>query len=134
MVGENDRKPLLIYPIDEGNFRDDRYQMKKIKGWHRALALLSPFFFCLEGGIMQVQSGEVYRHFKGKFYYVMAVAQDSETLEKVIVYQHLDHTKGVWTRKESSFLEEIPAREDNVTGQKHRYERIDNLEEYNLVK
>lgn len=51
MVGENDRKPLLIYPIDEENFRDDRYQSKKTKGWHRAFKRsFQPFFFCLEGG------------------------------------------------------------------------------------
>lgn len=83
---------------------------------------------------MQVKQGEVYRHFKGKFYYIVAIAQDCETLERVIVYQHLDDTKGIWTRKETSFLESIPKRDDNVTGQKHRFERIDNLEEYRLGK
>ena len=30
------------------------------------------------------------------------------------------------------FLEEIPERPDNVTGQKFRCERIDNLAQYNL--
>ena len=136
MVGENERKHLLISPIDEVNTSGKTViKIRKIKDGTVHLALLLPFFFCLEGGEkMQVKQGEVYRHFKGTFYYIVAIAQDCETLERLIVYQHLDDTKGIWTRKETSFFEEIPKRDDNVTGQKHRFERIDNLEEYHLGK
>lgn len=80
----------------------------------------------------EVKEGEVYRHFKGKFYYVICVGMDSETKERIIVYRHLDNSGKICTRSEEMFLEEIPERPDNITGQKHRFEKIDNLEKYNL--
>ena len=80
----------------------------------------------------EVKEGEVYRHFKGTFFYIICVAQDSETCERIVVYRHLDNTKGIWTRNEKMFLEEIPERPDNVTRQKHRFERVDNLTDYYL--
>jgi len=80
----------------------------------------------------EVNAGEIYRHFKGPFYYVMCVGLDSETRERMVVYQHLDGTKEICVRPEKMFLEEIPARPDNVTGQKCRFERIDNLKDYNV--
>lgn len=81
---------------------------------------------------MEVKQGEVYRHFKGQFHYIVAIALDSETMERVVVYQHLDGTGEIWTRPEEMFLEEIPERSDNVTGQRHRFEKVDNLEKYHL--
>lgn len=42
-----------------------------------------------------VEIGKVYRHFKGNY---------------------------LWVRPEKMFLEEIPERPDNITGQKHRFE------------
>lgn len=81
---------------------------------------------------MQVKEGEIYRHFKGTFQYIICVGLDSKTKERIVVYRHLDDTGMIWTRPESMFLEEIPPRDDNITGQKHRFERIDNLKDYNL--
>lgn len=78
----------------------------------------------------KVMEGEVYRHFKGKFYYIMCVALDSETRERIVVYRHLDDSGQICTRSEEMFLEKIPVRSDNVTGQQRRFERIDDLEKY----
>lgn len=83
---------------------------------------------------MKVKQGEIYRHFKGPFYYIICVGLDSETRERIVVYQHLDSSGMICTRPESMFLEEIENRSDNMTGQKHRFERIDNLEKYNLIR
>ena len=72
-----------------------------------------------------VQIGKVYRHFKGNYYFVENVAYDSETKERMVVYKPLyDREDGrfIWVRPEKMFLEEIPERPDNVTGQKHRFE------------
>ncbi len=80
----------------------------------------------------KVKEGEVYRHFKGKFYYVICVGLDSETRERIVVYRHLDNSGEICTREEKMFLEEIPQRQDNITGQKCRFERIDNLTDYYL--
>ncbi len=79
----------------------------------------------------EVKEGEVYRHFKGPFYYVICVGLDSETRERIVVYRHLDNSGMICTRPEKMFLEEIPERPDNVTGQKCRFELIENLHEYN---
>lgn len=80
----------------------------------------------------EVKEGEVYRHFKGPFYYVICVGLDSETRERIVVYRHLDNSGNICTRSEKMFLEEIPERPDNVTGQKFRFERIDNLAQYKI--
>lgn len=82
----------------------------------------------------EVKEGEVYRHFKGKFYYIICVGLDSETKERTVVYRHLDNSGNICIRSEKMFLEEIPERPDNVTGQKHRFELINNLAEYNCNK
>lgn len=66
-----------------------------------------------------------YMHFKGNKYLVETIAKDCETLEDVVVYRQLygDQTR-LWVRKLQNFLEEIPERKDNVTGQKHRFELV----------
>lgn len=73
----------------------------------------------------KVQTGKVYRHFKGNYYFVENVAYDSETQERMVVYRPLyerEDGKQLWIRPEKMFLEEIPERPDNITGQKHRFE------------
>ncbi len=74
----------------------------------------------------KVEAGKKYRHFKGHVIEVVAVARHSETLENMVVYKHLGSDE-YWTRPEEMFLEEddISTRPDNVTGQKHRFELIE---------
>ena len=77
-----------------------------------------------------VNIGKVYRHFKGNYYFVENVAYHSETQERMVVYKPLykrDDSKNIWVRPEKMFLEEIPKRPDNITGQKHRFELVENL-------
>ena len=50
-----------------------------------------------------------YRHYKNKFYEVIGVARDADTLEEFVVYKALydDPEFGkdaLWTRKKDSFL------------------------------
>ena len=71
-----------------------------------------------------VEIGKTYRHFKGTYHQVLNVALDSETQERMVLYNHKDDGQ-VWVRPEKDFLEEIPERADNITGQKHRFEKID---------
>lgn len=73
----------------------------------------------------KVETGKVYRHFKGNYYFVENVAYDSEIQERMVVYRPLYERKDgkqLWIRPEKMFLEEIPERPDNITGQKHRFE------------
>ena len=77
-----------------------------------------------------VKIGKVYRHFKGNYYYVENVALDSETQERIVVYKPIYDREDspIWVRREKMFLEEIPERSDNITGQKHRFELCENIE------
>ncbi len=72
----------------------------------------------------EVQVGKIYRHFKGNYYFVEDIALDSETQERMVIYKPLCERSDskIWVRREKMFLEEIPERKDNVTGQKHRFE------------
>ena len=73
----------------------------------------------------EVKVGKVYRHFKGNYYFVQEVAYDSETKQRMVIYKPLyerEDGRKVWVRAESMFLEIIPERPDNITGQKHRFE------------
>ena len=78
----------------------------------------------------QVKIGKVYRHFKGNYYFVENVALDSENKERMVVYKAIyDRPDSqIWVRPEKMFLEEIPERPDNITGQKHRFEIVNDIE------
>lgn len=79
----------------------------------------------------EVKIGRVYRHFKGNYYFVENIAYDSETKERLVVYKSLyprDDGRSIWVRPEKMFLEEIPERQDNITGQKHRFELANDIE------
>lgn len=84
-----------------------------------------------------VEIGKVYRHFKGNYYFVEDVAYDSETKERMVVYKPLynrEDNRQLWVRPEKMFLEEIPERPDNITGQKVRFELVNDLEKYNKLE
>lgn len=79
----------------------------------------------------EIKVGKVYRHFKGNYYFVENIAYDSETKERIVVYRRLyekEDGRLVWVRPEKMFLSEIPERLDNITGQKHRFELVTDLE------
>lgn len=81
--------------------------------------------------IDEVKIGKVYRHFKGNYYFVLDVAYDSETKERIVIYRRLyekEDGRSTWVRPEKMFLSEIPERPDNITGQKHRFELVTDLE------
>lgn len=81
----------------------------------------------------KVQTGKVYRHFKGNYYYVQEVGLSSETKERLVIYRALyDRSDSqVWIRPEKMFLEEVDKnRKDNLTGQKYRFEIAEDLDAY----
>jgi hypothetical protein len=45
-----------------------------------------------------------HRHYKGGLYRLIGVAKHSETLEPLVVYEHLwPHAPGLWVRPEAMF-------------------------------
>lgn len=84
----------------------------------------------------EVKIGRVYRHFKGNYYFVEDVAYDSETKERMVVYKPLYKREDghmLWVRSEKMFLESIPERPDNITGQKVRFELVEDIQK-NYIK
>ncbi len=84
----------------------------------------------------KVKIGRVYRHFKGNYYFVENIAYDSETKERMVVYKPLyerEDGKNIWVRPEKMFLEKIPERKDNITGQKVRFELATDIEKNYLI-
>ena len=51
--------------------------------------------------------GSIYQHYKGSLCKVIGVALHSESLEEMVVYQHLDEEKLIWVRPLKMFLENV---------------------------
>lgn len=49
----------------------------------------------------------VYRHYNGGLYQAWGVGRHSETLEEMIVCQHLDESCGLWVRPRTMFEETV---------------------------
>ena len=76
--------------------------------------------------MVQIKQGNIFRHFKGKYYIIECIAADANTNAFIIVYRALYGNKDIWCRTLENFLESINvSREDNVTGQIRRFERVD---------
>ena len=73
----------------------------------------------------EVKVGDIYRQFKGNYYYVEGVDYDSENIERMVVFRRLldrGDGKNLWVRSEAMLLSHIPKRADNITGQTIRFE------------
>lgn len=72
---------------------------------------------------MNIEVGKKYRHFKGHIVEVIAIGTNTETMEEMVVYKHLEQNK-IWIRPLKMFADtgDVSSRTDNVTGQKTRFE------------
>ena len=70
----------------------------------------------------EIQIGRVYRHFKGDYYVVEAVAHDSETGEAVVIYRKLYADGGLWVRPMAMFLELVDKKKYPDATQEYRFE------------
>lgn len=90
--------------------REKDYRLAKEKACSMARA----------GGIMI--DVDKYKHFKGFTYFVIGTATHSTTKDLMVLYK--DEQDTMWVRPISEFFDDVSDREDNVTGQKIRFEKL----------
>ena len=75
----------------------------------------------------EVRTGQIYRHFKGGLYQIIAVATHSETNERYVVYQALYGGMDVWVRPYDMFIGEVDHMKYPDVQQKYRFELMNTL-------
>lgn len=75
--------------------------------------------------MQEIQLGRVYRHFKGDYYLVEAVAHDSETGTPCVIYRKLYGDGGLWVRPLSMFLSKVDQEKYPDAQQEYRFELQD---------
>ena len=67
---------------------------------------------------------EVYRHFKGNMYQILAIAADSETGKPCVVYQAMYGEFKIYVRDLEMFLSETDKEKYPQAGQQYRFEKV----------
>lgn len=66
--------------------------------------------------------GRIYRHFKGDYYLVEALAKDSETGGEMVVYRKLYGDGGLWVRPLAMFASPVDRKKYPQTNQEFRFQ------------
>ena len=73
------------------------------------------------------KKGDVFLHFKGKYYYVLMLAHHSETDGIMVVYQALYGVNKICCRPLNMFMSEVDHEKYPDVAQKWRFELVGNL-------
>ena len=72
-----------------------------------------------------VKPNTKYRHFKGHVVEVVLLAKDTESLEDLVVYKHLDKNE-YWVRPLDMFLSKVDKEKYPDIKQEYRFEEVNN--------
>ena len=62
----------------------------------------------------EIHVGEIYTHYKGNTYRILAIGKHTETMEEMVVYSPIDEPNKVWVRPKSMWFDIID-KEKNIT-------------------
>lgn len=71
----------------------------------------------------EIRVGDIYKHFKGTYHKVIAIAKDATSLNEVVVYTHED-TGEVWVRDKAEFLSLVDKKKYPNVLQEYRFELV----------
>lgn len=72
-----------------------------------------------------IQVGKKYKHFKGNYYYTIAIAKHSETDELYVVYKALYGKQETYIRPYEMFASKVDKEKYPQVKQEYRFELVD---------